>query len=58
MVFVNDIEWGDAELPFGGLKHSGYGREPGNMGIQEFVNKKMVRTEHLAAPRQVQLAPA
>jgi len=50
MVFVNNLDWGDAGLPFGGIKHSGYGRELGNMGIQEFVNKKMVRTGHLSAP--------
>jgi succinate-semialdehyde dehydrogenase/glutarate-semialdehyde dehydrogenase len=50
MMFVNNIDWTDAELPFGGIKYSGYGRELGNMGIQEFVNKKLVRTAHLAAP--------
>ena len=32
------------------LEQSGYGRELGNMGIQEFVNKKLVRTAHLDAP--------
>ena len=50
MVFVNNIDWADAELPFGGIKNSGYGRELGRMGIQEFVNKKLVRTGHIAAP--------
>lgn len=50
MMFVNNIDWADAELPFGGIKHSGYGRELGNMGIQEFVNKKLVRTGHITAP--------
>jgi succinate-semialdehyde dehydrogenase/glutarate-semialdehyde dehydrogenase len=50
MMFVNNIDWADAELPFGGIKHSGYGRELGNMGIQEFVNKKLVRSGHFAAP--------
>ena len=50
MMFVNNIDWADAELPFGGIKYSGYGRELGNMGIQEFVNKKLVRSGHLAAP--------
>jgi succinate-semialdehyde dehydrogenase/glutarate-semialdehyde dehydrogenase len=50
MMFVNNISWSDAELPFGGIKNSGYGRELGNMGIQEFVNKKLVRTAHLEAP--------
>ena len=50
MMFVNNIDWADAELPFGGIKLSGYGRELGNMGIHEFVNKKLVRTGHIAAP--------
>ena len=43
MMFINNIDWSDAELPFGGIKNSGYGRELGDMGIQEFVNKKLVR---------------
>ena len=50
MMFVNDIDWADADLPFGGIKNSGYGRELGSMGIQEFVNKKLVRSGHLPAP--------
>ncbi len=50
MMFVNNISWSDAELPFGGIKDSGYGRELGSMGIQEFVNKKLVRTLVAEAP--------
>jgi succinate-semialdehyde dehydrogenase/glutarate-semialdehyde dehydrogenase len=50
MMFVNNIDWTDAELPFGGIKYSGYARELGNMGIQEFVNKKLVRFADLDAP--------
>jgi succinate-semialdehyde dehydrogenase / glutarate-semialdehyde dehydrogenase len=50
MVFVNNLDWADAELPFGGVKHSGYGRELGRMGLQEFVNAKMVRSGQLPAP--------
>jgi succinate-semialdehyde dehydrogenase/glutarate-semialdehyde dehydrogenase len=50
MLFVNNLDWADAELPFGGIKHSGYGRELGHMGIQEFFNKKLVRSGHIAAP--------
>jgi len=50
MMFVNNIDWADADLPFGGIKSSGYGRELGSMGIQEFVNKKLVRSGAIAAP--------
>ena len=50
MMFINNIDWSDAELPFGGIKLSGYGRELGDMGIQEFVNKKLVRTGHFPSP--------
>jgi len=50
MMFVNNISWSDAELPFGGIKDSGYGRELGDMGIQQFVNKKLVRFGKIEAP--------
>jgi len=50
MMFINNISWSDAELPFGGIKNSGYGRELGDMGIQQFVNKKLVRTASMDAP--------
>jgi succinate-semialdehyde dehydrogenase / glutarate-semialdehyde dehydrogenase len=50
MMFINNIDWADAELPFGGVKNSGYGRELGDMGIQEFVNRKLVRTAVMDAP--------
>jgi len=53
MMFVNNISWSDAELPFGGIKDSGYGRELGDMGIQEFVNKKLVRFGKIEAPPTV-----
>ncbi|MDR3371832.1 NAD-dependent succinate-semialdehyde dehydrogenase [Rhodoferax sp.] len=50
MMFINNIDWTDAELPFGGVKDSGYGRELGDMGIQQFVNKKLVRVNAIDAP--------
>jgi succinate-semialdehyde dehydrogenase/glutarate-semialdehyde dehydrogenase len=53
MMFINNIDWSDAELPFGGVKDSGYGRELGNMGIQQFVNKKLVRYAKVDAPARV-----
>jgi succinate-semialdehyde dehydrogenase/glutarate-semialdehyde dehydrogenase len=50
MMFINNISWSDADLPFGGIKDTGYGRELGDMGIQEFVNKKLVRYVVADAP--------
>ena len=43
MVFVNVVLADGAELPFGGVKRSGSGRELGRFGADEFVNKKMIR---------------
>jgi succinate-semialdehyde dehydrogenase/glutarate-semialdehyde dehydrogenase len=50
MVFVNHPTWTTPDLPFGGIKNSGYGRELSSMGIQEFVNKKLVRVAAIDAP--------
>jgi succinate-semialdehyde dehydrogenase/glutarate-semialdehyde dehydrogenase len=43
MVFVNGVLMDGAELPFGGVKRSGTGREMGRLGADEFVNKKLIR---------------
>jgi succinate-semialdehyde dehydrogenase/glutarate-semialdehyde dehydrogenase len=43
MVYVNIVGADGAELPFGGTKRSGFGRELGRLGADEFVNKKLIR---------------
>jgi succinate-semialdehyde dehydrogenase / glutarate-semialdehyde dehydrogenase len=43
MVYVNIVGADAAELPFGGTKRSGFGRELGRYGADEFVNKKLIR---------------
>jgi succinate-semialdehyde dehydrogenase/glutarate-semialdehyde dehydrogenase len=42
MVYINSASDTSAELPFGGVKRSGYGRELSDLGIKEFVNQKLV----------------
>ncbi len=44
MVYVNLVGADGPELPFGGFKRSGFGRELGRYGADEFVNKKLIRS--------------
>ena len=50
MVFINHPTWTQADLPFGGTKRSGFGRELSELGIYEFVNKKLIRVSELNDP--------
>jgi succinate-semialdehyde dehydrogenase / glutarate-semialdehyde dehydrogenase len=50
MVFINHPTWTQADLPFGGTKRSGFGRELSELGIHEFVNKKLIRVSDLNDP--------
>lgn len=50
MVFVNEAPATSAELPFGGIKRSGFGRELGRLGLLEFANRKLVRARRVARP--------
>ena len=50
MMFINQPTSSAPDLPFGGIKNSGYGRELSSLGIHEFVNKKLVRVASIDAP--------
>ena len=48
--FVNENVRSDSRMPFGGVKHSGYGRECSEFGIREFTNIKSVHVKALEHP--------
>jgi len=50
MAFVNHPTWTAPELPFGGVKNSGYGRELSELGFGEFVNRRLLSISPVGSP--------
>jgi len=57
MVFINQPVWTAAELPFGGVKNSGFGRELSELGFGEFVNEKLINVAPAGSPPWGSVAP-
>ena len=45
IIGLNDALPSTAQVPFGGIKHSGYGKEGGHQGIQNFLDEKLISLE-------------
>ena len=50
MVYINQPAWTAPEIPFGGIKNSGFGRELSELGFGEFVNRKLVNVAPAGSP--------
>ena len=50
MVFINNPTWIAPNMPFGGTKRSGYGRELSQIGFTEFVNRKLIKVFEPGTP--------
>lgn len=53
MTFINSVSITEPDLPFGGVKNSGFGRELAAVGMDEFVNRKTVRRLPVWAFKQI-----
>ncbi len=47
MVGINEVKISNPETPFGGVKHSGFGRENSHLGIKEYVVEKFINTKYI-----------